>query len=201
MNQPFQQGRASYLKRTATVSAGGVPFVINQSCRFFAVLNVTGSVRISFDNDEATDIAGGIQIKAEDGRVFNTITFFSDAGATVEYALAYGEIFDSRLTVSGSINLTAGQSIITYSGSAITHNQRTIGTSSTTIDASDTTRRAITIKADPANIEPVFIGSVPTLATGFRLDPGESMTLNTTAGLAGICATGGQIVYYMKERT
>lgn len=70
----------------------------------------------------------------------------------------------------------------------------------TTIKAANTARRRITIKVPNDAGVPVFIrNTAPTVSNGYRLDPGDSITLNTTSAIVGIVSVGTVTVSYLEE--
>lgn len=93
------------------------------------------------------------------------------------------------LTDERTINSVAGhvQRMVPLGGSTITNGHVTVTNSATTIKAATETRHCITV----ANFQtvPVYLGAATvTTSTGFRLDPGASITLHTTAEVQGITA-------------
>lgn len=86
-----------------------------------------------------------------------------------------------------TINSTAQhvQRIVPLGGSSIANAHVAVTNSATTIKAATETQHCVTI----VNYQtvPVYVGAATvTTSTGFRLDPGASLTLHTTALVQGI---------------
>lgn len=88
-----------------------------------------------------------------------------------------------------TINSTAVhvQRIVPLGGSTIANGHVTVTNTATEIRAATDTQHCVTI----VNYQtvPVYVGAATvTTSTGFRLDPGASVTLHTTAAVQGITA-------------
>ena len=86
-----------------------------------------------------------------------------------------------------TINTTAQhvQRVVLLGGSSIANAHVTVTNSATTIKAATETQHCVTI----VNYQtvPIYVGGATvTTSTGFRLDPGASLSLHTTAEVQGI---------------
>jgi hypothetical protein len=86
-----------------------------------------------------------------------------------------------------TINSTAQhvQRMVPLGGSTIANGHVTVTNSATEIRAATETQHCVTI----VNYQtvPIYVGAATvTTSTGFRLDPGASLTLHTTAAVQGI---------------
>ena len=79
------------------------------------------------------------------------------------------------------------QRVAPHGGPAITVGQVTVSSSSTAIVAADSTRESLTLVN--RQLAAVFIDDAAATTAAFRLDPGDSITMNTGAAIYGITAS------------
>lgn len=85
-------------------------------------------------------------------------------------------------------------------GTTIATGQVTLSTSSGTVCAASTGRRVVTMRNTDASIS-VYLGATGvTTSTGYLVKAGESLTLTTTATIAGVAASGSPVVCYVEVR-
>jgi hypothetical protein len=104
---------------------------------------------------------------------------------------------DERL-IAG--NLVHVQRVSDQGASGFATSQVNVGTTATLLANGRDTRKAILITVDTAATTPVYVGgSTVTTSTGFRLNAGDAMELNTTAAVYGIVSSGTVKVYVVEE--
>lgn len=108
--------------------------------------------------------------------------------ATDERTIAATTVHVQRVTESGSQNIVAAQVTVTNSTTDI-------------VAARDTRKRVIITNRQTV---PVFIEATTAATSDFKLDPGDSVTLYTTAAIDGITtnaytASGDAKVHYIEE--
>lgn len=98
---------------------------------------------------------------------------------------------------------SANSDLVTALGNSSTYStgQQAINGTAAAIKAANTSRKRITIKASRNNTVPVYIGLTNGVltTTGHILDPGDAITLNTTAAVYGIDDGTGSTVSYLEE--
>jgi len=106
---------------------------------------------------------------------------------------------DERTIASATVHI---QRVYDLGGTAITAGQTTVSNSSTAIAAaSDTRKRIVLLNLQTVD---VFVGPSAATTSMFKLAPGASLTLYTTAAVYGITAasytpTGDAKVHYIEE--
>jgi CRISPR/Cas system CMR subunit Cmr4 (Cas7 group RAMP superfamily) len=118
-------------------------------------------------------------------------TITAGAGTTIatdERTIASTAVHVQRVDEQGSQTTVAGQTTITNSSSAIAA-------------ARDTRKRIVMVNRQTVS---VYVTSETATTGKFRLDPGESLTLYTTAAVNGITsaaytASGDAKVHYIEE--
>jgi hypothetical protein len=87
-------------------------------------------------------------------------------------------------------------------GQTIAADDVSVTTTSAEKVAARDTRKYVTILASPANTDTIYVGAsgvdAATPASGFRLDPGASITLYTTAAVHADATSGTQAAYYVE---
>ena len=89
---------------------------------------------------------------------------------------------DERTIASTTVHV---QRVVPIGGTSIANAHVTVTNSATTIKAATETQHCVTI----VNYQtvPIYVGAATvTTSAGFRLDPGASITLHTTAAVQGI---------------
>lgn len=107
---------------------------------------------------------------------------------TDERTIAATTVHVQRVDEQGGQTIAADDiSVTTTSGSAV---------------AARDTRKYVTILASPGNSDTIYVGAsgvdAATPASGFRLDPGASITLYTTAAIHADATSGTQTAYYVE---
>jgi len=155
----------------------------------FEVQPQTRSGDYSFDKFELLDGLGVILEKSFDQLVITN----GGTAQEIEFYVSNQEVFDARtnLNISGTVTTQSpldGRS----------HGQETVTTSATTIIAARVGDREAVIKNMGA--VDVFIGtSSVTTSTGYKLEPGESLTLKSNLSWSGITASGSCDVCFVDE--
>ncbi len=204
-NTPFQQGRTAYDRRTITVNTGTV-FTVSAYCRQITILDVSGgTLSISIDNETPMVVTGGIQIAAEEGRVFNTVTFTATgSAATVTFAFSSGLLTDNRFNVAGNLNVqnVTGGALRTTSGSSVSNATAiSVTTTNTALVAANSVRRRLWLQSVDTNTVDVWVqgGATATTANGIQLKPGQTMILESGGQMSAITASGTANVRIMTE--
>jgi len=105
---------------------------------------------------------------------------------TVEISSGSGTVISTDERTIGAVAQHV-QRVVPLGGSTIVNDHIAVTNSATTIRAATETQHCVTI----VNYQtvPVYVGAATvTAAVGFRLDPGASITLHTTAAVEGITA-------------
>lgn len=108
--------------------------------------------------------------------------------ATDERTIAATTVHVQRVTESGSQNIVAGRVSIT-------------NTTTDLVASRDTRKRVVITNRQTV---PIYVESGTATTSDFKLDPGDSLTLYTTAAIDGITtaaytASGDAYVYYVEE--
>ncbi|AUR98311.1 hypothetical protein NVP1249A_17 [Vibrio phage 1.249.A._10N.261.55.B9] len=154
-----------------------VPRSLNVPGNFFGVIGASGSVEIQFDD--------GVFITRNEGMGgsvdYQRVTVKSPINQTVTLALGTGTVYDARATVNANINTVIQQSNTVSNVADVTIAATTAGI----VVAANANRTELLIKNPSSNPSSVRIGdNVSTgAASGFELEPGESVIINTTAAV------------------
>lgn len=160
--------------------------------RFVRILEATGSVRIESSSGIFADLAKGQAILAPEPWGSLRITDLGGIGQTVTVFIGDGQFFDDRLTgtiqttpaASTTLTTTADASCTTTAGQKV---------------AANASRRAVILAAAPANTDNIKVGdSNVGAARGITLQPGQAITLDTTAAIHARAASGTQTLEIME---
>ncbi len=104
---------------------------------------------------------------------------------------------DERTIAATTVHL---QRVATTGGSSIAADDVSVTTTSGEIIAARETRHNVVILASPGNTDDIYVGpsgvNAATPSGGFRMQPGSSLTLDTTAAIHGDAVSGTQTIYY-----
>lgn len=106
---------------------------------------------------------------------------------------------DERSIASTTVHV---QRVDEQGGQTIAADDVSVTVTSGSMIAARETRKYATILASPANTDTIYVGAsgvdAATPASGFRLDPGASLTLYTTAAIHADATSGTQTAYYVE---
>lgn len=128
----------------------------------------------------------GIGVRVPSG--WESLLIKSEQAQTITYLVWEAEVFDNRrtgqvvtLTKAGALNTPADQTVT--------------GGNSAEVLAANPERREAVLISDPTNTDPIRVGgSGVGLAAGLRLDPGQSVTLETAAAVHVYAVTNSATV-------
>lgn len=186
-----------------SIDRSNSPLVISGGGTILACIEGTDSnanATLSFELEEGNannrvTFKQGKRIRAP----FSRFYIYHSAQAGKSMKLLRG--FDTRSLLVGfeddsSDQSTANLETALANSTAFTTGQITVGTTSTLIKAANTSRKRIVIKVPQAAANPVYIGvSGVTTGDGHCIDPGDSLTLNSTAAIYGDAAANTVITY------
>lgn len=168
-----------------------VALVANQESGFgvdgnmYAVIESTNEFTLTLDDSNrlAKQVAGmGGVFESE----YNKVTLLSAVNQTVTLILGYGTFLDARATLTATINSVVGAANTLDTGGDVSLAPGTTAGLTSTIRAADASALTVIVKAAVTNTETVRVGGTGTGAgQGYPLDPGESVSLSTTAEIAG----------------
>lgn len=213
--------RTPRLQTVDLVLAANEERVLALDADFFDVQEATGAVEVKLDGQYAARLEKGLGWEApRDERGFARLHVRDVSGApnTVRIAYGVGAFHDRRTTVSGAVSLAgaipAGNNNIgdvdVASIAAGTNSIGKLNTPASVDDAADITlnngsqtslgaapagTRFRVIVADPANTVDIRIGAMGgglSATRGALLQPGQSITLNTSATVGAFAAAAGQ---------
>lgn len=181
-------------------------FVSFRSITILAISGVaTTNVFTRFNSSGQPDceIFAGKQVQSPAANIFLTeVTFVNNnaTDVTVDFECGFFETIDNRLNLTNGLTIAPDQSVITGSGNSISTARVTVGLSQVTISPASATKKRTTIKALSTNTDLVGIGvNGLGFATSHVLEPGDAITLDTTALINAISLTAGQIVTRISE--
>jgi len=172
-----------YREITLDIPANGQT-AFNAKGSRIAVLSLSGSVEMQIGSSgQRTDIRAGIGFGLPDFQDFTELRFFETAGSSAQITFAYGqgEILDSRLTISGSINSTQGSTLSTSTPVTLVN-----GGGATQIIPANSSRISAVLYNNGSN--EVWIGDSNVSASGTRgtrLSSDQTIFLDTAAAIFG----------------
>lgn len=183
------------------------PLIISGGGTFLACIEATDSAAnctLSFETENAdtnsrVTFKSGKRIRAPFSRFY--IYHSAQSGKTMKIMRG----FDTKSLLVGfednsSDASTAALETALGNSTTFATNQVSVTNSATVIKAANTNRKRITIKNPASNSAACFIGIAGVAAnTGHQLDPGDAITLNTTAAVYGIHASATQTLTYLEE--
>lgn len=99
--------RTVYQFYRRTIGAGATE-TLNVSGSFLEVLTTTGAanIRISIDNSDMQELPSGVSLKLPEGEAFTQLQFYNSelVGVVIELAISAGDLKDSRLVLTATIN-------------------------------------------------------------------------------------------------
>jgi len=150
---------------------------------FFRIKSASAaaSVSVQVGTGPFTSLDEGDAIKFERSE-FGRLTVKSTVAQTVVIIAGFGTMFDDSQAVSVTASATIAPGNTLDNGGDVS----LLAVASTAIRGADASALAVTIKADIANTATVRIGTTGVgAAGGYPLEPGESVTIATTAAIAG----------------
>lgn len=220
----YDKTTVAYQSQAYALAANGTLDIYLPSAAIVRILDVIGSgtLAVGFQDEQPTQSSAGIGFKAPvdpvTGQVqpFTKMTIKEIGGlalTTVRIAYSSGEILDSRLSVSGTLNVNlaassvaqtvsnvTGAAIRTWSGATMSAPSNiSVTTASTTLLASSTTRRRAWIQSLDTNTVDVFVSGGTATTNGLQLKPGQTMLFENGAAIAGIVSSGTANVRVLGE--
>lgn len=170
----------TYATRSFTVPANGsVEFV--RTASFLTVLDASAAFEISFDNGPRSAMEAGLTLRTQDD--FQRVEIINTTGSvlTVKVGLGRGDVRDSRLTLSGSIQADIVAPDVLTTGAPVAAANAAV----TLLAAADANRREVLAVVDLSAGGAVYIGGDAAAAAGEGLpvQPGQSLTLTTSAAV------------------
>lgn len=157
---------------------------------FYSVIEAAGEFTITLDDSARI----GKQVQGMGGEFvqpFSRVKLLSETTQTVILVLGYGKFNDARATLTATINATfqPGNTLAGVADVALT------AATATAILAADATRLTAMIKNPSSNTASVRIGTTGSTgaAQGFELEPGESISIATTAAIVGYSVPGESV--------
>jgi hypothetical protein len=188
-----------YGVRETVIVPANDEIVVSTTCSYFALEQTTAAIEIRFGSQEfPTRLVAGqaiqlFQSNEEDViHVWDYVRLRNNSGAdiTVIYVAAIGQFIDNRITISAPLQpATPG---VRSTG------QVSVTNAALQIVAANTTRKSVIIRNDPAAALPLYIGNAGvTTATGFLVDVGQSLVLESSGAVFGIrgAATPGNAFF------
>lgn len=95
------------------------------------------------------------------------------------------------------------QEVLVAGAATVAADDVSVTTTTGQIVAARTGRQTLVILASPGNTDDIYVGAsgvaAETPASGFRLQPGAAITINTTAAIHGDAVSGTQTIYYIES--
>ncbi len=178
-------------------SDGVTPFVMQiddslrfptAGCRYFRVLAATAALHIRFDDGPEIPMRAGMSYRAPVNFSWVTITNRSGAANTIDLVWSDGEITDDALQLSGTLagiasTVTVNQVKGSSFGAVVDVSVPAL--SQATVSTSSASRRRHYVSNPSTNAYPFRIGgsTTPTATSGFELQPGEMLIIETTTNV------------------
>lgn len=129
-----------------------------------------------FDDSEKVPLPGGIGFR----RYYNTIELESATGGAFVVMVGFGSVADARSTANVTVNTTIAPGAIVDNGGDVS----CPAAAATLLSALDAGRLSLTVTNPSTNTKTMRIGNAGVgAASGVILEPGESVTLSTTAAV------------------
>ena len=188
--------RPQYATRAYTIPAGATVELI-RSATFVTVLSATGPFKARFDDAPSFDLEQGLTIRTPNG--FRRMEFTNPGASaiSVKVGVGRGDVNDARLTLSGQVNTAETMPDTLTTGAPVAATNAAV----TQIAATNPLRREVLAVVDTGAAGPVYIGGDAGAAAGqgIPVQPGQSLTLSTTAALYARNDTGGAVNVYVAE--
>jgi len=164
--------------------------------RYVRVLDATGDVFIKADDASEVKRVKGQALNLETG--FSKITIRSAIAQTVRVVLASLPQDDASTSVNATVSATVAPANTLDAGGDV----NILATSSALLSAGDVTRMALIVSNPASNTAAVRVGGAGVgAASGVAIEPGESITLATTAAVYGYnTSSGAQSVQVLPMR-
>ena len=103
---PEHEKFPSYRTLSVTLAANEI-YTINQVFDSFAVLELSGDIEMSLNEQSPSDFDAGIQMRAPVGKGFTSMRLQETAGAAANFRilLSFGDVRDSRANISGNVSV------------------------------------------------------------------------------------------------
>lgn len=161
--------------------AAGDQFPIEKAGRFIACLEATALFELSVDDNPPREFERGLKtllpVEADD---FSRVMIHNTSASanTIKLVIGHGDFFDSRLTSSGTIDISPPGALVDHPDVSC------LATANTAVLAANATRRTATVQLDPGAANNVRVGLVAAAATGSELTPGGFWSADTTSAIS-----------------
>lgn len=186
---------SQYAIRSFTIPANGT-VSYSRPADFLSCLEAGGDglFLVRFDDGSANDFEAGLTIKPE--AEFKRIELINETSSAMVVRLAFGrgDITDSRLSIQGSIKTQeiVPDTFITYAPAVCPSGANTL----TSSQNSDRSRVILRTLADAPGTVFVTHALSSGAGAGLPLEPGESLTLETSDGVYIRNDTGSDVTVY-----
>ncbi|MGF1609738.1 MAG: hypothetical protein ACFCUQ_10105 [Kiloniellales bacterium] len=178
-------------RRFATF-AGRVPagdrLDITRPGSYFRLIGGAAGLMVRIDDEPPGDIAVGLGVDCPEP--FNRLTFINTtvADIDIEVAFARGRVDDSRLSLSGSVNVATAANLADVADVALAAGV------ATQIAAANAVRKELVVSNLAGNAGVMRIGTSNVgAARGIELSPGQSVVLSTSAEVYGYSVPGESV--------
>lgn len=169
-----------------TLAAGASKRLIVSGDWIQIVVAPVDDLMVRFDDSQKVQMYAGQGVRT----YYSTVELESATGQTVTVWLGYGHATDSRATANVNVSTTVAPGNTLNNGGDVS---LTSG-AATQILAADTDRLYATISNGSSNTVTVRIGNASVVGTtGIPLEPGETISVGTTAAIYGFQASGGAV--------
>lgn len=185
-----------YATRYFLIPAGATVELV-RTATFVTVLAASGPFKASFDSSPAFDLEQGLTIRTPDG--FHRIEMTNKGASTISVKLGVGkgDVNDARLTLSGQVTTAESMPDTLTTGAPIS----AINGAVTPLASANPLRRELMAVVDAGAAGPVFIGGAAgaTAGQGIPVQPGQALTLSTTAAVHVRNDTGAAVNVYIAQ--
>lgn len=142
-------------------------------------------LQIGFNDGPLFTVSAGLQLKLPEGSQFSSIRVANPNGGTLTYSIgiAFGEIIDRRLNVSGALLISSIQNPVAIAGSS-TYDEgpgrQTLAAGASYLPGAHADRVRALIEADAINPGPLNLCQSASVNNGLQLWPGEKIDLRVT---------------------
>lgn len=170
------------------------------------VLTTTGAFKCRMNSGTATiELDNGLTYECPDDIKFSLVELINETGAaiTAKLFIGQGRIRDARLTIQNSSVLNVQNQVgtllnVSDERTIQAQGAVTITTVSTAIGAAvASTTEWMLYNAGTVTAYIAFNGTA-TVASGWPLEPGEKMSIRSTAAPKAICSTGSTSIKYVR---
>lgn len=181
--------------------AAGLETTLNIAGEFLNVIQCNlADFLLSWDSDPRTYAEKGTKRRLSPGEHFRSITIDNSGNAsalTVRIVVGFGD-YDSAVEVAGALSITGDVSIAKDTGLASDSDVTLVAATRATIKAANASRRAIIVQSLASNTGNVRVGDNTCTdvapGKGNELQPGQSITIKTTAAVYAFSTAGGQVL-------